>query len=98
MVGVNPKFQMHDCADRAMPPGTPTRLHSLRFQFLRFQFLRVQAPRVQAFRWRWIIVASLFLPLSFVLVQCGKAPSAGMLAANAQDASDSFEDRFPKPA
>jgi hypothetical protein len=38
------------------------------------------------------------VPLSFVLVQCGKAPSAGMLAANAQNASDSFEDRFPKPA
>jgi len=54
-------------------------------------------------RWRWIAVASLFVPLSFVLVQCGKAPSAGMLAANSQGASsqtaggDSFEDRFPKP-
>ena len=43
-------------------------------------------------------MTALFVPLSFVLVQCGKAPSAGMLAANAQDASDSFEDRFPKPA
>jgi hypothetical protein len=42
------------------------------------------------------------VPLSFVLVQCGKAPSAGMLAANSQGATqtaagDSFEDRFPKP-
>jgi hypothetical protein len=48
--------------------------------------------------WRWIAVASLFVPLSFVLVQCGKAPSAGMLAANAHAiAGDSFEDRFPQP-
>jgi hypothetical protein len=48
--------------------------------------------------WRWIAVASLFVPLSFVLVQCGKAPSAGMLAANAHaTAGDSFEDRFPQP-
>ena len=47
-------------------------------------------------------MAALFVPLSFVLVQCGKAPSAGLLAANAQGATsqasaDSFEDRFPKP-
>src|SRR5438132_3303668 len=60
-------------------------------------------PRhAQPRRWRWIAVASLFVPLSFVLVQCGKAPSAGMLAANSQGATqatagDSFEDRFPKP-
>ncbi len=62
------------------------------------------APRqAQPLRWRWIAVASLFVPLSFVLVQCGKAPNAGMLAANTQGAApqaasgDSFEDRFPKP-
>ena len=47
-------------------------------------------------------MAALLVPLSFVLVQCGKAPSAGLLAANAQGATsqasaDSFEDRFPKP-
>jgi hypothetical protein len=61
-------------------------------------------PRhAQPRRWRWIAVASLFVPLSFVLVQCGKAPNAGMLAANSQAATsqvasgDSFEDRFPKP-
>jgi hypothetical protein len=54
--------------------------------------------RAQPHRWRWIAVASLFVPLSFVLVQCGKAPSAGMLAANAHaTAGDSFEDRFPQP-
>ncbi len=71
-----------------MSPGMQPRLQRLRFQSL----------RVPPLRWRWVVVASLFVPLSFVLVQCGKAPSAGMLAANAQNASDSFEDRFPKPA
>lgn len=49
-------------------------------------------------RWRWIALVSVFVPLSFLLVQCGKAPSAGMLAANAHaSAADSFEDRFPAP-
>jgi len=49
-------------------------------------------------RWRWIAVLSMFVPLSFLLVQCGKAPSAGMLAANSQVSSrDSFDDRFPAP-
>jgi hypothetical protein len=45
----------------------------------------------------WLAMAALFVPLSFVLVQCGKAPSAGMLAANSQGAGDSFDERFPKP-
>jgi hypothetical protein len=48
--------------------------------------------------WRWIAVLSVLTPLSFLLVQCGQAPSAGTLAANAQaSAGDSFDDRFPKP-
>src|SRR4029450_5568148 len=34
--------------------------------------------------------------LSFVLIQCGRAPSPGTLAANAP-AGDSFDDRFPTP-
>ena len=43
-------------------------------------------------------MATLFVPLSFVLVQCGKAPSAGMLAANSQaSVGDNFDDRFPAP-
>src|ERR1700728_2737005 len=46
---------------------------------------------------RWIAILSVFVPLSFILVQCGQAPSAGSLAANAQGAADSFDDRFPKP-
>jgi hypothetical protein len=49
-------------------------------------------------RWRWIGVASVFVPLTLVLVQCGKAPSAGLLAANTQAAAgDNFVDRFPAP-
>jgi hypothetical protein len=49
-------------------------------------------------RWRRIAVASIFVPLSLVLVQCGKAPSAGLLAANTPtSAGDSFVDRFPTP-
>ena len=40
----------------------------------------------------------MFVPLSFVLVQCGQAPGAGTLAANARgSAGDNFDDRFPKP-
>jgi hypothetical protein len=55
-------------------------------------------PHARSLRWRWIAIVLIFLPLSFVLVQCGQAPSAGMVAANSQAAAgDSFEDRFPKP-
>jgi hypothetical protein len=51
-----------------------------------------------AARFRWIAVLSALLPLSLVLVQCGRAPSAGALAANVQAPSgDSFDDRFPAP-
>jgi hypothetical protein len=47
---------------------------------------------------RWIAILSIFLPLSFVLLQCGRAPSPGTLAANAPAvAGDSFDDRFPTP-
>jgi hypothetical protein len=53
--------------------------------------------RLQA-AWRWITDLFVLVPLSFLLAQCGQAPSAGTLAANAQaSAGDSFEDRFPKP-
>ena len=38
------------------------------------------------------------LPLALTLLQCGKAPSPGALAANARVASsDTFEERFPAP-
>jgi hypothetical protein len=51
-----------------------------------------------AARLRWIAVLSALLPVSLVLVQCGRAPSAGALAANVQASSgDNFDDRFPAP-
>ncbi len=59
-----------------------------------------QAPEhpARSTRWRWIAILSAFVPLSFILVQCGKAPTAGMLAANSQvSPGDSFDDRFPAP-
>ena len=49
-------------------------------------------------RLRWIAILSALVPLSFILVQCGQAPSAGSLAANVQGTKgDTFDDRFPKP-
>jgi hypothetical protein len=51
---------------------------------------------VRTSRRRWLALACLLVPLSAVLVQCGKAPNAGMLAANTQ-VGDTFADRFPAP-
>ena len=53
-------------------------------------------------RWHLAGLACVFVPLSLLLVQCGRAPNPSALAANAsatQTAStaDSFDDRFPKP-
>jgi hypothetical protein len=42
-------------------------------------------------------VLSIVVPLSLLLAQCGKAPPAGTLAANAHATGDTFEDRFPAP-
>jgi hypothetical protein len=54
--------------------------------------------RVRNSRWHLAAFAALFVPLSLMLAQCGRAPNAGMLAANTQAGSgDSFEDRFPAP-
>src|SRR5256886_2681920 len=48
--------------------------------------------------WRAIVLLAVFVPLSSLLVQCGKAPPARTLAANAHAAGgDNFEDRFPAP-
>jgi hypothetical protein len=47
---------------------------------------------------RWIALLSALIPLSFILVQCGQAPSAGTLAANVQSTKgDTFDERFPQP-
>jgi len=56
-------------------------------------------------RWRLALLVCVFVPLSLVLVQCGRAPNPGALAANASatsnvstaSAGDTFDDRFPKP-
>jgi hypothetical protein len=86
MVGANPKFRMFDRAG----PITPSGVAAVQPRPLRH--------RAGLHRWRRVIVALMFVPLSFVLAQCGQAPSAGTLAANAQASrGDSFDDRFPKP-
>ena len=54
--------------------------------------------RTGTYRLRWIAILSALVPLSFVLIECGKAPDTGMLAANSQpSAGDTFNDRFPTP-
>src|SRR5258706_14829335 len=46
----------------------------------------------------WIAILPILAPLSFVLLQCGRAPSPGTLAANAQaGAGYSFYSRLPTP-
>src|SRR3984885_572210 len=85
MAGASPQSQMHDRAVRVMSPRARQRM---------------QAPQhhTGSARWRWIGLLCAFVPLSFVLVQCGQAPNAGTLAANSQASiGDTFDDRFPKP-
>jgi hypothetical protein len=87
MVGANPKFRTYDRASPATPSGAT---------------LPVQAPalrhRAGFQHWRLLVLLSALVPLSFVLLQCGQAPSAGTLAANVQASKgDSFDDRFPTP-
>jgi hypothetical protein len=49
-------------------------------------------------RIRAIALFGALVPLSFLLAQCGKAPPAATLAANAHPTGgDSFDDRFPAP-
>jgi hypothetical protein len=84
MVGADPKFKRHG-RGRVKSPGAIARARS-------------QTWHTRSQRWRWIALASVFLPLSMVLAQCGRAPNPGTLAANAQASSgDTFDDRFPAP-
>jgi hypothetical protein len=85
MVGANPKSGTYERTTRVSPLGAPSPDGAFAVWH-----------RTGSHRWRWIAVLSVFVPLSFILVQCGKAPSAGMLAANAST-GDTFEDRFPAP-
>ena len=80
MVGANPKFQTSDHVGQVLPPGATQ---------------RAWTQVAGSYRLRWIALLSALVPLSFVLVQSGKAPSAGMLAAKTSE--DSFDDRFPAP-
>src|SRR5689334_9717213 len=96
MDGAIPKFLIADRAGRATSPVMPRRA----------------LPFPLRLRWHWVVIAALCVPLSFVLVQCVKAPNADMLAANTEGAKsrtaksrtsadrtsiDTFEDRFPTP-
>ena len=84
MVGANPKFQTSDHVGQVMPPGAMRRAWT-------------QVAQHGAYRLRWIALLSALVAMSLVLVQVGKAPNAGILAANSQTSGDSFDDRFPTP-
>ena len=59
---------------------------------------RAAMPFGMSPRWRVLALLAVLVPLSSLLVQCGKAPPAETLAANAHATrSDTFEDRFPAP-
>jgi hypothetical protein len=88
MIGADPKFPAHH---RAGMPSSGTIGRSVLGRAANYSC----GPS----RWRLVAVASLFVPLSLILAQCGKAPNPGALAANVQvSPSDTFEDRFPAPS
>src|SRR5438876_1588552 len=85
MIGA--RFQTDDCACRVTSPGVARHARP-----------EASQGRTGSHRLRWIAILSVLIPLSFLLIQCGRAPSAGTLAANTQaGAGDSFDDRFPTP-
>jgi hypothetical protein len=85
MIGAGPKFQNDERAGRSLrPDGAPRARRHARDD---------GGPHL----WRWVALLTVFIPLSFVLVQCGQAPGAGTLAANVPSSGASFDDRFPKP-
>ncbi len=85
MIGA--RFQTYDRACQVTSPGVPRHARP-----------EASQGRAGSHRLRWIALLSALVPLSFVLIQCGRAPSPGTLAANAQaGAGDSFDDRFPAP-
>jgi hypothetical protein len=91
MVGADPKSRIFDSVDRAASSGVAmsTPVCTVRHDAY---------PQARSYRRRWVTVLFAFVPLSLVLVECGKAPSADALAANVQGSKGTpFDDRFPKP-
>ncbi len=87
MVGANPKSGKYDRAGLVRSPVATQHVS-----------VRAPQPHSASLRLRWIAILSVFVPLSFILVQCGQAPGAGSLAANVQATKgDTFDDRFPQP-
>jgi hypothetical protein len=87
MVGANPKSEKFDRAGLVRSQVSTQHVSA-----------RAPQPRSASHRLRWIAILSMLVPLSFILVQCGQAPSAGSLAANVQGTKgDTFDDRFPQP-
>src|SRR5260370_18409647 len=90
MIGADPKFRTRDRARRVKSPGV-------------FAYANGRSLPSRSQRWRYVVLACVFVPLSFVLAQCGRAPSPGTLAANVQTSNtqaasgDTFDDRFPAP-
>src|SRR6266478_9188655 len=93
MSGADPKFPTRDLGDLSSSGAVLSSIAGL-----------TAVCRFGLSRWRLLAVASVLAPLSLTLAQCGKAPSPGALAANAQSsagdtsAGDPFEDRFPAPS
>ena len=69
MVGANPKYRTYGRAGPATPSGAalPVQAQALRHRD-GFQ------------HWRLLVLLSALVPLSFVLLQCGQAPSAAIAA------------------
>src|SRR5258705_6375683 len=85
MIGA--RFQTYDGVCQVTSPGVPRHARPEACQ-----------GRPGSHRLRWIAILSILVPLSFVLLQCGRAPSPGTLAANAHAGSGVFfDDRFPTP-
>src|SRR6185437_1284228 len=85
MIGAGPKFQCDARVDRPLRPDAASRVQR--------RARDDGGPQL----WRWVALLTTFIPLSFVLVQCGQAPSAATLAANVPSSGASFDERFPKP-
>jgi hypothetical protein len=85
MIGAGPKFQNDERVGRSLRPDAAPRAR------------RPARDDGGLHLWRWVALLATFIPLSFVLVQCGQAPNAGTLAANVPSSGASFDDRFPKP-